>query len=67
MLKRDDVIEAFRTGLLAALDDIAADAFGLVGVHHAGATDADLPELFAAIDAHADRLAARYGAWESGQ
>ena len=53
--------EAWRDGVreavLAALDAYICTALDIPTL--VGATDADLPELFPCIDAHADRLAAR--------
>lgn len=48
-------IETFRLAVLAALDEASIEVFG----HNLGATDADLPKLFPAIDAQVQRLADR--------
>lgn len=57
----DHVREAFRLAVLTALDAMASRALRVTGVHSPGASDDDLPGLFRAIDAQADRLAVRYG------
>lgn len=64
-LDRETIIETFRLCVLAALDTAANETFGAAGLVHrndSGATDADLPRLFKAIDAQVDVLAERYGA-----
>lgn len=61
-LNRDDVIENFRDAVLFALDQCAAETFrGAKLPAQPGATDAELPALFKAIDDQAEALAARYG------
>jgi hypothetical protein len=55
--------DAFRESVLAALDETAGRLFSgspQLG-RDPGATDQDLPPLFAALDAHALRLADRFG------
>ena len=64
-INRERVIDAFRHGLLEKLDEIAIEQFGTTLTplpQQPGARDGDLPELFRCIDAHAERLARRYGA-----
>lgn len=53
----DDFVDAVRAAVLAALDECAA-AYGLAG-GTPGATDADLPRLFRALDAQAALLIER--------
>lgn len=63
-LDREMIVEPFRQKVLAALDAAANETFGQLGLVHrndSGATDADLPRLFKALDAQIDVLAARYG------
>lgn len=57
LILHDDWINGGRDAVIAALDNYVRETLS----HHAarGATDADLPSLFRAIDAHLDRLAAR--------
>jgi hypothetical protein len=58
------VQEAFRLAILKALDETAAEIFeGFKSLpkRAQGATDAELPELFRAIDAQTNRLCGRYG------
>ena len=53
--------EIFRQHVLAAMDKAAREIFGpLIPRNSAGATDGDLPRLFAALDEQVDVLAARY-------
>jgi hypothetical protein len=62
-LDKDTVQDAFRDGILLALDKIAERAFENIPTlprRAAGASDADLPELFRTIDAQVERLCARY-------
>jgi hypothetical protein len=62
-LDKDTIQDAFRDRLLTALDEIARDVFFHVPKaqrNDAGASDADLPELFKSIDAQVERLCARY-------
>lgn len=62
-LTREWLIEDARDAVLSALDEFAR-ASGLSNLPHGreGATDGDLPALFAVIDAHVDRLIERDGA-----
>lgn len=63
-LDRETIVEPFRQKVLEALDAAANETFGQLGLVHrndSGATDADLPRLFKALDAHVDVLAERYG------
>jgi hypothetical protein len=56
--------EIFRNAVLAALDEAAAQIFGIsIPARNSGvgATDADLPALFKTIDAQLERLSVRYG------
>jgi hypothetical protein len=62
-MNKDDVRDTFRDGLLAALDLLAREVFGALPAAQGrapGASDADLPALFADIDRHVDRLCERY-------
>jgi hypothetical protein len=62
-LDKDTVQDAFRDGILTALDAIARDVFAHIPKaqrNDTGASDADLPELFMSIDAQVKRLCARY-------
>lgn len=65
-LNRETVTETFRQAVLAALDETAATVFRrATGVHDAGASDADLPSLFKAIDEQVTRLGVKYSVdWE---
>ena len=58
-LDRETTLETFRDAVLRALDDAARQTFNPPR-NDAGATDADLPRLFAAIDAQVEALAERY-------
>jgi hypothetical protein len=51
--KNDTRIEGVRLAVLAALDAAAVE---LYGQEHIGWKDQDLPELFRAIDAQAERI-----------
>jgi hypothetical protein len=57
---REQVTDIFRQRVLEALDEAARETFDPPG-NRAGATDADLPRLFTAIDAQIDVLAERFG------
>lgn len=61
-LYRSDLIDSARADVLQALDEWAR-ASGLPNLPHMreGAIDADLPALFACIDAQVDRVIARSG------
>lgn len=60
---KESTRDAYRDAVLAALDETSVSLFTRAhGVHDAGASDADLPELFRAIDAHTQRLVDRFGA-----
>lgn len=52
----DAFIELVREKVLAALDAAARKRYGK---HNIGWKDAELPELFKVIDAHAERIAQR--------
>jgi len=54
----EDIRDLFRERLLEALDSAAKEAFG--GRGEVGATDADLPRLFAALDVQIDLLVKRH-------
>jgi hypothetical protein len=54
----EDIRDCFRERLLEALDHAAREAFGASG--EAGATDTDLPRLFAALDIQIDLLIKRH-------
>jgi hypothetical protein len=54
----EDIRDCFRERLLEALDHAAREAFGASG--EAGATDTDLPRLFAALDIQVDLLVKRH-------
>jgi hypothetical protein len=54
----EDIRDCFRERLLEALDHAAREAFGASG--EAGATDTDLPRLFAALDIQIDLLVKRH-------
>ncbi len=56
---RDYALEVFRNRVLSALDEAAREIFNPPR-NDAGATDADLPRLFKAIDAQVEALADRY-------
>ena len=58
-LDRESTIETFRQMVLEALDRAAHETFK-PSRNDAGATDADLPRLFKAIDAQVEALADRY-------
>lgn len=64
-LDRDDIRETFRLEVLAALDRVTerlCDAGGFdLPKGGTGATDADLPHLFPAIDAQMERVVQRLG------
>jgi len=63
-LDRDPIRDTFRQRVLEALDAAANETFGQLGLVHrndSGATDADLPRLFKALDEQVDVLAERYG------
>ena len=57
-LNRDAVTDAFREAVLEALDTTAKEIFFDAKF---GATDADLPRIFKAIDAQIETLCERYG------
>jgi hypothetical protein len=57
---RDDARDVFRAALLLALDEAARSAFSAPG-RAPGASDADLPRLFRALDEQVETLAERYG------
>lgn len=63
VIEQTRLTEAFREAILKALDDTAAELFRGAPTmgRDPGATDSDLPALFAAIDSHALKLAERYG------
>ena len=64
VINRETTIEEFRAAVLAALDETAIDVFGITLFplpQSPGASDCDLPNLFAAIDGHIETLAERYG------
>ena len=52
-------IDTFREAILAALDETATKVFGVTNPSP-GAIDADLADLFRAIDRQVGRLATRY-------
>lgn len=62
----ETVTERFRVAVLAALDEAAIETFGELPLYQhvarqgSGAYDADLPRLFAAIDAQVEVLVDRY-------
>lgn len=58
-LSREAFCEAARAAVLKALDTWAKETGMPLPAGQEGATDADLPALFAAIDAQVDRLIAR--------
>jgi hypothetical protein len=61
MTKTNDdlsIRELFRDRLLEALDAATEEAFGVSG--NGGATDNDLPRLFAALDVQIDLLIKRH-------
>lgn len=58
-VERGDIQEIFRDHVLKALDAAAREVFDPPR-NDAGATDADLPRLFKAIDAQIETLAERY-------
>jgi hypothetical protein len=57
-LDHDHVRTVFRAALLTALDNAARNVFN----RQLGASDQDLPRLFAALDAQIETLAERYDA-----
>lgn len=59
-MNRDYVRDVFREAVLKGLDLATRQTFDPPQTN-AGATDADLPRLFKAIDAQVDRLADRFG------
>ncbi len=60
-MNRKKTIQVFRQRVLGALDSAARETFNPPGyTAGSGATDADLPRLFKAIDAQVDVLAKRY-------
>lgn len=62
-MNREALIEHFRLGLLKKLDKLATGSGMQIPVQFEstpGATDADLPDLFKAIDAHVMKLVERY-------
>ena len=62
-MDKNTVQDAFRDGVLAALDKIARETFFNVPAashNDVGATDADLPQLFKAIDEQVERLCERF-------
>lgn len=53
--------ECFRNAVLEAMDKAAREIFGdAVNRNDCGATDADLPEIFPAVDAQLMRLCIRF-------
>jgi len=62
---RDEVLSVFRRNVLAALDQSARDTLGprAYSRNDSGATDADLPRLFKAIDAQVEVLSERFGVY----
>ena len=58
-INRERVQEEFRAAVLSALDTAARATFNPPR-NDAGASDADLPRLFKAIDAQIEALADRY-------
>jgi len=59
---RDEAQTIFRNKVLEAMDAAAWEIFGAsIKTNCAGATDADLPRIFPALDEQLDRLAERYG------
>jgi hypothetical protein len=54
---QDDAQDTFRRAVLAAMDDAAREIFGGQVL---GATDADLPHFFPALDAQLERLSQRF-------
>lgn len=60
VVNQEDAREVFRRKVLSALDEAAKEVFNPPR-NDAGATDADLPRLFKAIDAQVECLADRYG------
>jgi len=66
IIRDDDIIAEFRNRVLLALDQAARDTFRDLyhfdmPIGQEGAIDADLPELFKAIDAQVARVAKRLG------
>ena len=60
--RREMVHEVFRLKVLTALDAATWECFGpKITQNTCGATDADLPRLFKAIDGQADAVAERFG------
>lgn len=57
------IADLFRKLVLACLDDSARSLWPITtkGVHDPGASNADLPMLFQAIDSQFEKLVARYG------
>lgn len=62
-LDREYVRDQFRTAVLAALDETARTTFirSTANSGTEGASDGDLPTIFATLDAHVDALAERHG------
>jgi len=59
-LDRDATLDVFRDAILKALDEAARQTFE-ANPTPMGASDADLPRLFKALDEQVDVLANRYG------
>ena len=62
-ITQEQFIDGARTAVLAALDDYMRELTGSDNAR--GAKDADPPALFAGLDAHMGRVAARFNAPES--
>ena len=62
VLNREDARDTFRQAVLEAMDKAAREIFGpAVTRNDCGATDADLPQLFQALDAQLETVAERFG------
>lgn len=62
-IDKSDFIEGARAAVLSALDSYMRELTGCDNAR--GATDADLPALFDALDAHMERVAMRFSDPES--
>lgn len=62
-ITQSQFIDGARAAVLAALDGYMRDLTGSDNAR--GASDADLPALFAGLDVHLGRIAARFNAPES--
>lgn len=62
-INRTKALDTFRARVLAALDDAALEAFPCIPSSYRGqegSGDAELPDLFRALDAHVAKLCAKY-------